>query len=146
MPKLTSFLFAEPTTRSQYVFVLLRLVIAVFWLISDVPRWVALSEGHPVTNGMVRTLFGLSAVIPMTYLFTLLETLGAIALILGLATRLVAIWPVVEFAITGAFGVLNGSIPLVHDYALCVGALVLLTYGSPKLSVDGLLAKRRRRV
>jgi uncharacterized membrane protein YphA (DoxX/SURF4 family) len=141
MSKLTSFLFAEPTARSQYVFVVLRLAIAALWLISAVLRWVALGEGHPVANGMVRSLFGSSVVIPMTYLFTLLETLGAIALILGLATRLVAIWPVVEFAITGTFGVLNGSIPLVHDYALFAGALVLLMYGSPKLSVDGLLAK-----
>ena len=55
-------------------------------------------------------------------------------------------WPVVEFAITGTFGVRNGSIPLVHDYALCARALVLLTYASPKLSLDGLLAKRQRRV
>jgi len=146
MAKLASFLFAQPTSRSQYVFVVLRLVIAAFWLISDIPRWIALSEGHPVTNGMVRTLFGSSALIPMTYFFTLLETLGAITLILGLFTRLVAIWPAVEFAITGTFGVLNGSIPLVHDYALCAGALVLFTYGSPKLSLDDLLARRQLRI
>jgi len=60
-------------------------------------------------------------------------------LILGLFTRLVAIWLVTEFAITGAFGVLNGSIPLLHDYALCAGALVLLVYGIHELSVDRLL-------
>jgi len=86
--KLGSFLFAEPTTRGQYAFVVLRLVIASFWLISDVPRWIALGEGHPLTNGIVRTLFGSSIVAFLTFLFTLLETLGAIALILGLATRL----------------------------------------------------------
>jgi len=56
-------------------------------------------------------------------------------LILGLFTRLVAIWLVTEFAITGTFGVLNGSIPLLHDNA---GALALLVYGSHELSVDRL--------
>jgi len=54
------------------------------------------------------------------------------------------VWPVVEFAITGTVGVLTGSIPLVHDYAICAGALVLLLNGNPKLSVDGLIAKHRR--
>ena len=82
---------------------------------------------------------------PLTYLFTLFETLGAIALILGFATRLAAIWPVVEFAITGTTGVLTGNIGLAHDYAFFAGGLVLLFTGSPVLSVDSLLAKRRKK-
>lgn len=141
--KLASFLFAKPMMWGQYVFVVLRLVIAAFWLTSDVPRWIALAAGHPQANGLVRVLFGPSVTVPMTYLFTLFETLGAIALILGFATRLVAVWPVVEFAITGTFGVLTGSIGLFHDYAIFAGALVLLFNGSPVLSVDSLIAKHK---
>jgi uncharacterized membrane protein YphA (DoxX/SURF4 family) len=127
------------------VYVVLRLVIASFWLISDAPRWAALAAGHPVSNGLVRSLFGSGLVVPLTYLFTLFETLGAIALILGFATRLAAIWPVVEFAITGTTGVLTGNIGLAHDYAFFAGGLVLLFTGSPVLSVDSLLAKRRKK-
>lgn len=107
-------------------------------------RWVALAGGDPVSNGLVRTFFGSGLVVPMTYLFTLFETLGAIALILGLATRLAAIWPAVEFAITGTTGVLTGNIGLAHDYALFAGGLVLLFTGSPALSIDSLLAKKHK--
>ena len=79
----------------------------------------------------------------MTYVFTILETLGAIAFILGLATRLTSVWAVVEFAITGTTGVLAGNVGLAKDFGLLAGALVLLFNGSPVLSVDGLLAKQR---
>ncbi len=142
--KFGSFLFSEPWGSVKYVYVVIRLIIASFWLISDTPRWIALAAGHPVSNGLVRTLFGSGLVVPMTYLFTLFETLGAIALILGLATRLAAIWPVVEFAITGTTGVLTGNIGLAHDYALFAGGLVLLFTGSPALSIDNLLAKKHK--
>jgi uncharacterized membrane protein YphA (DoxX/SURF4 family) len=139
--KLGSFLFSDPWPSLKYALVIPRLVIAYFWLVSDGPRWVALAAGHPATNGLVRALFGADLAMPLTYVFTLFETLGAIALILGLFTRLVAIWPVVEFAITGTFGVVTGS-GLFHDYAICACGLVLLFTGSPALSVDSLLAKR----
>jgi uncharacterized membrane protein YphA (DoxX/SURF4 family) len=79
----------------------------------------------------------------MTYLFTVLETLGAIALILGLLTRLTSVWPVVEFAITGTLGVMTGTSALMKDFGLLAGALVLLANGSPLLSIDGLIAKKR---
>ena len=81
---------------------------------------------------------------PLTYLFTLFETLGAIALVLGFMTRLAAIWPVVEFAMTGTTGLLTGNIGLTHDYALFAGGLVLLCTGSPVLSLDSLLGKNRK--
>jgi len=86
-------------------------------------------------------------VIPLTYVFTALETLGAIALILGCATRFAAIWGIIEFAMTGTFtGLLaspysNGQ---AKDYALMVASLVLLLNGSPKLSLDSLIGKRMR--
>lgn len=79
---------------------------------------------------------------PLTYFFTILETPGAIALILGLMTRLTSVWAVVEFAITGTAGVLAGNGGLAKDFGLCAGALVLFLNGSPALSIDGLLAKR----
>jgi len=143
--KLASFLFPKPTGRGQYAFVALRLAIAGFWLNSDIPRWVALAAGHPQANGLVRNLFGPSMVMPLTYLFTGLETLGAIALILGLLTRLTAVWPVVEFAITGTIGLIGGIGALTKDYGLMAGALVLLANGSPMLSIDGLIAKKTRK-
>jgi uncharacterized membrane protein YphA (DoxX/SURF4 family) len=81
-------------------------------------------------------------VVPLTYLFTTLETLGAIALILGLLTRLTSVWPIVEFAITGTTGVMGGSAGLAKDFGLFACALVLLANGSPVLSIDGLIAKK----
>jgi uncharacterized membrane protein YphA (DoxX/SURF4 family) len=84
-------------------------------------------------------------VVPLTYAFTTLETLGAIALILGLLTRLTAVWAIIEFAITGTTGVMAGNVGLTKDFALLAGALVLLLNGSHALSIDGLIAKRRKK-
>jgi uncharacterized membrane protein YphA (DoxX/SURF4 family) len=102
----------------------------------------ALAAGHPQANGLVRNLFGAGMVVPLTYLFTTLETLGAIALILGLLTRLTAVWAVVEFAITGTTGIMLGQIALTKDFGLLAGAFVLLLNGSQLLSLDGILGKR----
>jgi uncharacterized membrane protein YphA (DoxX/SURF4 family) len=105
----------------------------------------ALAAGNPATNGLVRTLFGPSMALPPSIFFYLLETLGSISLLLGLGTRLAALWGVIEFAITGTFtGLLatpynNGQ---AKDFALMAASLVLLLNGSPKLSLDGFLAKR----
>ena len=142
MSRFSSFLFAKPTTSGQYAFVVVRLVVAGFWLNSDLPRWTALAAGHLQANGLVRNLFGAGMAMPLTILFTLFETLGAIAYILGLATRLVSIWPVVEFAITGMTGVLTGNVGLAKDFGLFAGGLVLLLNGSPVLSVDAWLARK----
>jgi uncharacterized membrane protein YphA (DoxX/SURF4 family) len=109
---------------------------------SAVPRWIAFAAGHPQANGLVRNIFGPDMVVPLTYLFTALETLGAIALILGLLTRLTSVWPIVEFAITGTTGILTGSSGLTKDFGLLAGALVLLANGSPLLSIDQLIAKK----
>lgn len=145
MFKLSAFLFAKPAAWGQYAFVAVRLVIAGFWLNSDFPRWAALIAGHPQANGLVRNLFGPDVVVPLTYFFTILETLGAIVLILGFLTRLTAIWSVVEFAITGTTGVLAGNAGLAKDYGLMAGGLVLLLNGGTLLSIDGLLAKKMAR-
>ena len=117
--------------------------MAAFWLHSDIPRWVALATGSPEANGFVRNLFGVSMTVPLTYFFTLLETLAAISFILGFMTRLAAVWGVIEFAIIGIPLLLSGNIGqgLVHALLLS-GSLVLLLNGSLTLSFDGLIAKR----
>lgn len=141
--KLGSFLFGESPNLGKYALLVVRLVVAALWLNSDMPRWAALAAGTPQANGVVKTLFGASMVVPLTYFFTILETLGAIALILGLATRLTSVWAIIEFAITGSYGLMLGNVGLIKDYGLMAGALVLLSYGSPALSIDGLIAKRK---
>ena len=141
---LRSFLFAEPTAWGEYGYVALRVVMAAFWLNSVIPRWVALVAGHPMANGFVRNLFGSSMVLPLTYFFTLLETLGAVSFILGLVVRLASIWAVIQFAIIGTSLVLAGNTAQSLVLALLLAAsLVLLLNGSQKLSLDGLIAKRR---
>ena len=146
MSRFSSFLFGETPNLGKYGFVALRLIVAAFWLNADIPRWIALASGHPQANGLVQRLFGPGMVIPLTYVFVTLETLGAIAFVLGFGTRLAAVWGVIEFAITGTLtGLLaspynNGQ---AKDYALMVASLVLLLNGSSKLSLDGLIHKRK---
>jgi len=82
-------------------------------------------------------------VVPLTYFFTLLETLSAIALILGFLTRLASVWGTIEFAITGTVGLTMGIGALTKDYGLMAGAIVLLLNGSPLLSIDGFLAESK---
>jgi uncharacterized membrane protein YphA (DoxX/SURF4 family) len=88
---------------------------------------------------MVRGFFGSGMVVPLTYFFTLLETLGAIALILGFLTRLASVWATVEFAVTGTVGLTLGVGAILKDYGLMTGGIVLLLNGSQVLSIDGLL-------
>ena len=143
--KFASFLFAGPKGWGTYAFVTLRVVVAAFWLHSDIPRWVALAAGHPEANGLVRNLFGISMVVPLTYFFTTLETLGAISFLLGFVIRLAAVWGIIEFAIIGAPLLLSGNTEagLVHAL-LWSASLVLLLNGSLKLSLDGLIAGRMK--
>lgn len=116
--------------------------MAAFWLHSDIPRWVGLAAGHPEANGFVSSLFGPSMVVPLTYFFTILETLAAISFLLGLLTRLAAVWAVVEFAIIDTPLLMAGNVEQGLVHALLFSAsLVLLLNGSPTLSIDGLIAK-----
>lgn len=139
------FLFAGPKGWGTYAFVALRVVVAAFWLNSDIPRWVALAAGHPEANGLVRNLFGVSMVVPLTYFFTVLETLAAISFFLGFVTRLAAVWAVIEFTIISTPLLLSGNTELALVHALLWSAsLVLLLNGSPTLSLDGLIAKRMK--
>ncbi|HYW01914.1 MAG TPA: TQO small subunit DoxD [Candidatus Acidoferrum sp.] len=117
--------------------------MAAFWLNSDIPRWVGLAAGYPEANGLVQNLFGASMVVPLTYLFTGLETLAAISFLLGLLTRLVAVWSVIEFTIISTPLLLSGKTEVALVHALLLSAsLVLLLNGSLTLSLDGLIAKR----
>ncbi len=81
--------------------------------------------------------------IPLTYFFTVLETLGAISLVLGLAIRLTCIWGVAEFVITGVYGVVVGSLTLSKDLGLLAGSFRLLLGGSHVLCLDRRIANRR---
>jgi len=136
MGRVAAIFFGKPKPWAEYGLVVLRLAIAGLWINSDIGRWNNFAAGKALSNGMVRALFGISMVPSLTLLFTLLETLGAVALILGLLTRLAATWGVIEFAITSIMGVTK-------DFALLAGCLVLLFYGSFVLSVDGVIAKRK---
>ena len=138
-----TFLFAGAKGYGSYAFFALRLVLAAYWLQSDIPRWVKLAAGNPAANELVRNLFGASMVVPLTYLFTVLETLAAISFLLGFVTRLAAVWAVIEFAIIGTSALLSGNLETALFHSLLFSAsLVLLLNGSLALSLDGLIAKR----
>lgn len=106
-----------------------------------------MAAGHPEANGLVRKLFGVNMVVPLTYFFTTLETLAAISFLLGLVTRLAAVWGVIEFAIIATPLLLagNAEFGLVHAL-LFSSSLVLLLNGSPSLSLDELIAKHVKNV
>jgi uncharacterized membrane protein YphA (DoxX/SURF4 family) len=141
--KFVAFLFAGAKGWGTIAFVALRVVMAAFWLHSDIPRWIALAAGHPEANGLVRILFGVSMVVPLTYFFTTLETLAAISFLLGFVTRLAAVWAVIEFAIIGTPVLLSGNAGEALVPALLLSALsVLFLNGSLTVSLDGLIAKR----
>jgi len=138
-----AFLFADTKDWGSYAFVPLRVIVAAFWLHSDIPRWIALTADSPEANHLVRNLFGVGMVVPLTYFFTALETLAAISFLLGFVTRLAAVWGVIEFAIIDTPLILSGNIEQGLVHALLLSAsLVLLLNGSPTLSLDGLIAKR----
>ncbi len=144
-----SFLFAEPGKRVRYVFVVLRIIIGYTWLVRDIPRWTALAAGHPVDitpflkNLPQAAVFGSGNANAVFYFATTLETAAGILLILGLGTRLAALWGVVEFFINGTTGLVIGSLGLQEDYSLFGGNLALLLFGSQLLSFDGLITRRR---
>jgi uncharacterized membrane protein YphA (DoxX/SURF4 family) len=81
-------------------------------------------------------------VLPLTYFFTLLETLGAVSFILGLVVRLASVWAVIQFTIIDTSLILAGNTGQSLVLALLLAAsLALLLNGSQKLSLDGLIAK-----
>lgn len=159
--RLSSFLFSRTPGKGEYGFFVTRIILAYLWLDTVIPRWLALAIGQPEVNGLVKNLFGASLGLPMTYFVTSLETLAALSMLLGLFTRLGALWGVIEFLITGSFGLtlppgtnctvlqppnicshITGNFTLLRDFALWAGCVTLLLNGSLKLSIDGLLAKR----
>jgi uncharacterized membrane protein YphA (DoxX/SURF4 family) len=127
-----TFLFTEAKGWGTYAFVALRIVVAAFWLHSAIPRWGALAAGHPEANGLVRTLFGVSMAVPLTYFFTVIETLAAISFLFGFVTRFAAVWAVIEFAIIATPPLLSGNIRQALVPALLLSASwVLRLNGSP---------------
>ena len=150
MVNVTSFLFGQPKPWSGYGFVALRLIVAAVWINSNILKFSLLAAGHPMAHPLVQSLFGStfgsSMVIPLTYFFSSLELLGAVAFILGLLVRLASVWGVIEFAIICTNSLLVGNIAAAVAGVtplMLTASLVLLLYGSPKLSLDGLIAKRK---
>lgn len=137
-------LFGYSPKGAEYGLVFLRVIIALFWLNSDAPRWMAVAAGQLKANGVVTTLFGPGMALPLTYFSTLLETLAAISLLLGLLTRLDALWGVIEFVITGSFGLTHGVPAVVKDFGLWGGCVTLFLSGSSFVSLDGLVSKHRK--
>jgi len=141
--KLRSFLFATSTPLGGYAFVALRLVIAATWINSAIgklgPAMLASGQPHP----LVRSLFGSSMAVPLTYFFTLLEILSAVAFILGLLVRLASVWGVTEFGIICINQAIGGNIAAITGVnpLMLTASLALLLNGSPKLSLDGIIAK-----
>jgi uncharacterized membrane protein YphA (DoxX/SURF4 family) len=133
-------------TCGKYPLAALRIVVGAFWLNADIPRWIALAGGRPAANQLVRIIFGSNMVVPLTYFFTLLETIAAVALILGLFVRLAAVWAIIQYAIIDGLALFllrNTSQDLLFTLLLVV-SLVLLANGSSALSLDGLIAKRKQ--
>ncbi len=143
--KFANFLFAYSPKGAEYGVVFLRVIVALFWLNAAVPRWMAMTTRQLKTNGVVTALFGSGMALPLTYFFTILETLAAVSLLLGMFTRLGVLWGVIEFVITGTFGLSHGIPAVIKDFGLWGGCVTLLLSGSPLVSLDGLIAKRRTR-
>ena len=140
--KFKSFLFGQLKSSDAYGLVVTRLVIAAFWINAIIPRWVALRTS-PIAHPLVITLFGSNMAVVLTYIFTILETLGAVSFILGLGVRLTSVWGVAEFIITGTYGVGVGNISLSKDLGLLAGSFRLLLSGCPRISFDGYLLSRK---
>ncbi len=144
-----AFLYGEPRRKAQYVFVALRIIMGTFWLYADQSRWIDLAAGKPIDPKVLakflpQTQFlGQNNASGVFYFATTLETIAGVLLILGLVTRLGALWGVIEFFTNGTTGVSIGSVGLFHDYGLFGINLALLLYGSKVLSIDGLIARRR---
>jgi len=140
MVKVTTFLFGQPKSCAEYALVALRLTMGGLWLNGVIPRWATVAAGKPLSNPLVGVLFGASNNPTLTLFFTILETLGGIAYVLGLLTRLAAVWGVIEFVVIGGYRLLGGA----YDSNLVFLAvqIVLLLYGSFRLSLDGVIAKK----
>lgn len=137
----SSFLFGRPKPYAEYAITFLRVAMGGLWLNGVIPRWGTVAAGKPLSNGVVAALFGAANVPTLTLFFTILETLGAISLILGLLTRLGAVWGVIEFTVLSLYGIAGGNYR--GDIVFLAVSLVILTHGSFLLSADGLIAKKK---
>lgn len=134
----------QPNTRFQETALLaLRAVIAAIFLYSTWAKWAFLSSGAP---GLPAFMVGL------TWFLTIVEPLGALALIAGFLTRwaamglaLIMVGAVLMLRVTMHTALFTGPTGVGLDYNLLILAccLALAAFGAGRWSLDALRARRR---
>ncbi len=138
--------YADPLL--PYAPVALRVMVGVIFLLMGLPKL----QNPSGFIGFVTTL-GFPAPSIIGWIPVILEPLGGLLLILGLGTRWVGLYFVVEMAITGLlvkaargtpFIVASGKtgVGFEFDLLLLAGALALFLLGSGQLSVEKNILKR----
>jgi uncharacterized membrane protein YphA (DoxX/SURF4 family) len=135
--------------QRDFALFIIRIVIGVIFLLHGIQK---LQGGVDGVAGFLGSL-GLPAPVFFAWILTLVETLGGIALILGLFTELAAIllgivMIVAIWKVKSAVGIIapGGATPptgMELDLALLAGLASLLLQGAGRFSVD-MLTRRRK--